>query len=133
MRDRKRLIIAGILGVTVFVTAFAAAASLTVTSNTLGAGTGTVASCDTNVATTFDTTYSAAIAGYKVTTVHVTGLATPGCDGKGIKVTLVGGSDNALGELTATLATPAADPALDFSGSNVAASAVVKVAVVVSG
>ena len=133
MRNRKRLIIAAVLGITAFVTAFAAAASLTVTSNTLGAGTGTVASCDAGVTTSFDTAYSSTVAGYKVTVVHVDGLATPACDGKAIKVTLVGGSDVSLSELTATLATPAADPALDFTSANVAASAVVKVAVVVSG
>jgi hypothetical protein len=100
----------------------------------LRAGTATVASCDTDgVATSFDTSYSASAAGYKVTTVHVTGIATPGCDGKTMKVTLIGAADASLAEVTVTLATPAASPTnFDFSGDNVLASAVLKVSVVVA-
>ena len=134
MDRRHRLAIAAIVAIIVFATTFAIAASLTVTSSGLGAGTATVASCDTNgVATSFDTTYSAAAAGYKVTTVHVTGIATPGCDGLTIKVTLIGAGDASLGEQTATLATPAADPTnLSFSADNILASAVLKVSVVIA-
>ena len=134
MDRRKRFLIAALVGVTVFAIVFAVAASLTVTPATLGAGTGTVASCDTNgVATSFDTSYSATAAGYKVTTVHVTGIATPGCDGLTMKVTLIGAGDASLSEQTATLATPVADPTnLNFSGDNVLASAVLKVSVVIS-
>ena len=79
----------------VFATVFAVAAALTVTPASLGAGTGTVSStCDTNgVATSFDTSYSAAAVGYEVTTVHVTGIATPGCDGMTMKVTLISAGD----------------------------------------
>jgi hypothetical protein len=134
MDHRNRVIIAVITAVTVFATVFAVAASLNVTAATLGAGTGTVASCDTDgVATAFDTTYSASAAGYKVTIVHVTGIATPGCDGKTMKVTLVGAADASLAEVTVTLATPAASPTnFDFTSSNVLASAVLKVSVVVA-
>ena len=93
-----------------------------------------MASCDIDgVTTTYDTAYSSALPGYKVTTVHVTGIATPGCDGKAIRVTLVGASDASLAEQTATLATPAADPALSFSASNVDAGLVLKVSVVIAG
>jgi hypothetical protein len=134
MDRKKRLLIAALVGITVFATVYAVAASLTVTASSLGAGTATVSSCDTDgVATSFDTTYSASAAGYKVTTVHVTGIATPGCDGKTMKVTLIGAADASLAEVTATLATPVADPTnLDFSSSNVLASAVLKVSVVIS-
>ena len=134
MDRRKRFIIASLVGIMVFAIVFAVAASLTVTSSSLGAGTGTVASCDTNgVATSFDTAYSASAAGYKVTTVHVTGIATPGCDGLTMKVTLIGAADASLGEVTAALTTPAASPTnLDFSGDNILASAVLKVSVVIS-
>jgi hypothetical protein len=134
MQRRNRLIIAIITGLTVFSTVFAVAASLNVTAATLGAGTGTVASCDTDgVATSFDTAYSAAAAGYKVTTVHVSGITTPACDGRTMKVTLVGASDAALAEVTITLATPVANPSnFDFSADNVLASAVLKVSVVVA-
>jgi len=131
---RQRTIAAIIVGLTVFATVFAVAASLNVTASSLGAGTGTVASCDTDgVTASFDTTYSPSDAGYKVTLVHVTGIATPGCDGRTMKVTLVGAADAALAEVTVTLATPAASPTnFDFTSDNVLASAVLKVSVVVA-
>jgi hypothetical protein len=134
MNRRNRIIIALITGVTVFATVFAVAASLNVTAATLGAGTGTVASCDTDgVATSFDTSYSASAAGYRVTIVHIAGIATPACDGKTMKVTLVGASDASLAEVTATLATPVAAPTnFDFTSDNILASAVLKVSVVVA-
>lgn len=134
MARRRRALIALIVGIMVFAIVFAVAASLSVTSSSLGAGTGTVASCDTNgVATSFDTTYDAAAVGYEVTTVHVTGIATPGCDGLTMKVTLVGAGDASLAEQTVTLATPAASPTdLTFSGDNVLAALVLKVSVVIS-
>jgi hypothetical protein len=134
MHRRNRLAIALITGLTVFATVFAMAASLNVTASTLGAGTGTVASCDTDgVATSFDTAYSATAAGYKVTTVHIAGIATPSCDGRTMKVTLIGAADAALAEVTVTLATPAANPtSFDFTSANVLASAVLKVSVVVA-
>ena len=130
---RTRLLAAIIAGVTVFATVFAVAASLNVTSPTLGAGTATVASCDTDgVATSYTVTYTAAAGGYTVGSVTVTGIATPGCDGKTMKVTLVGSADASLAEQTVTLTTPAASPTLSFAASNVLASAVVKIAVVIS-
>ena len=134
MARRYRLLIALIVGIMVFATVFAVAASLTVTPASLGAGTGIVSSCDTNgVATSFDTTYSSAAVGYKVTTVHVTGIATPGCDGLTMKVTLIGAADSALAEQTVTIATPAASPTdLSFTADNVLAALVLKVSVVIS-
>jgi hypothetical protein len=134
MDRRNRIAAALIVAIVVFATTFAIAASLGVTTSGLGAGTATVASCDTNgVATSFDTTYSAAAAGYKVTTVHVTGIATPACDGLTMKVTLMGAADASLAEQTVTLATPAADPTnLSFSSDNILASAVLKVSVVIA-
>ena len=134
MRRGNRIIIAVLVGITVFATVFAAAASLNITAATLGAGTGTVASCDTDgIATSFDTSYSATAAGYRVTIVHVSGIATPACDGRTMKVTLVGASDASLAEVTATLATPVASPTnFDFTSANVLASDVLKVSVVVA-
>lgn len=134
MNRRNRIVIAIITGITVFATVFAAAASLNVTAANIGAGTASAASCDTDgVATSFDTTYSAAAAGYKVTTLHVTGITTPACDGRTMKITLVGASDASLAEVTVTLGTPAASPTnFDFSSDNILASAVLKVSVVVA-
>jgi membrane-bound inhibitor of C-type lysozyme len=134
MHRRNRIIIALITGVTVFATVFAVAASLNVTAASFGAGTANVASCDTDgVATTFDTSYSASAAGYRVTIVHVTGITTPACDGRTMKVTLVGASDASLAEVTVTLATPVASPTnFDFTSSSILAGDVLKVSVVVA-
>ena len=131
----RRLALALIVTAVTFSIIYGVAASLNVTANTLGSGTGSVTSCDTNgVATAYATAYEAAVAGYEVTTVSVTGVATPGCDGKSMKVTLIGAADASLAEQTVTLATPAADPTtVDFTSDNVLASGVVKVAVVISG
>jgi hypothetical protein len=50
-----------------------------------------------------------------------------------MKVTLIGAADASLAEVTATLATPVADPTnLDFSASNILAAAVLKVSVVIA-
>lgn len=134
MKRRTRIAIAIIVGLTVFSTVFAVAASLNITAASLGAGTATVSSCDTDgIATSFDTTYSVAAVGYKVTTVHVTGIATPGCDGRTMKITLIGAGDAALAEQSITLATPAADPTnVSFSADNVLASAVLKISAVIA-
>jgi hypothetical protein len=130
---RKRLVIAVIVGVTVFATVFAVAASLILTASSLGAGEATIASCDTDgVATSFDTAFSATAGGYRVTTVHVTGIATTACDGRSMKVTLMGAADASLAEQTATLATPVADPTNISFSVNVLASAVLKISVVIS-
>jgi hypothetical protein len=131
---RNRLLIAVIVGVMVFATVFAVAATLSVTPSSLGAGTGTVSSCDTNgVATSFDTTYSAAAGGYEVSTVHVAGIATPGCDGLTLRVTLVGAGDASLAEQTTALGTPATSPTdVSFAADNILASLVLKVSVVIA-
>ena len=131
----RRLAIALMVGAITFSIVYGVAASLSVSGNTLGSGTSTVTSCDTNgISTSYASAYDSAVAGYEVTTVSITGVATPGCDGKSMKVTLVGAADASLGEQTVTLATPAADPTtLNFASSNVLASDVVKVAVVISG
>ena len=134
MNRRQRLLIAAIAGIMVFATVFAVAASLSITATSLGAGTATVAACDPNgVATSFDTAYSATAGGYEVTTVHVTGIATPACDGLVMKVTLMGAGDASLAEQTVTLATPVADPTnLNFAAADVLAASVVKISVVIA-
>ena len=133
MRPNRRLAIAIVAASIVFASVFGIAASLSVTSAGLGAGTADVASCDTNGVTAgYTVAYSATAAAYAVQTVSVTGIATPGCDGRTMKVTLVGAADVSLAEQTVTLTTPAADPtSFNFAASAVAAAAVLKVAVVV--
>ncbi len=76
MDRTKKLLVGAVMGVAVFGAVFASAASLGVTTETLGAGGTSVASCDTNgVKATYTTAYDAAVPGYKVSTITVTGIA----------------------------------------------------------
>jgi len=133
----KRILIAGAAALLVFATVYGFAASLTVTSDSLGAGSVAVAACQsTALNTTYGPTYQSGLPGYESTTVTVNGLdeTGPQCGGKAIRVTLTGpGASNAsLGERTATLPTGAGTTqAFTFTG--VKASDVTGVHVVVSG
>lgn len=110
------------------VTAFAA--TLSVTSKSLAAGTATVSTCNASAAVTYNTTYASSLPGYKVTTAPVT--TASGCSGMAFKVTLTGAGNTALAEVTGNLdPTGAASP--DFTTNNVAASAVTGVSVVITG
>ena len=126
----KRFLIPAVVGVVVFGAVTAFAATLTVNTKTLGSGNATVASCNASASVTYNTTYSATLPGYKVTTAPVTSAAA--CATMAYKVTLTGASNTSLGEVSGTLdATGTASP--DFSASNVAASAVTGVSVVITG
>ena len=93
----KRIIGAAAAGVVAFSGIYALAASLNVTSNSLGAGTSVVASCtgDTLTATFGTLTYTAGT-GYTVAALVIKdNAATPnwtGCNGLAYKVTLSGGA-----------------------------------------
>jgi hypothetical protein len=133
----KRTITAIFAGVLVFATVYGFAASLSVTSDSLGAGTSAVAACQsTAVNATYGPTYQSGLPGYEATTVTINGLdeTAPKCGGKAIRVTLTGpGASNAsLGEQTATLPTGAVTTqAFTFTG--VKASEVTGLHVVISG
>ena len=102
----KRLLLGALAGVTVFAAVNGSAASLGgVTSGGLGADDSTVVSCDTDgVTTSYTTAYNTTTAaGYKVDDITVTGIADA-CNGKTMKITLVGASNTSLGEVTATVA-----------------------------
>jgi hypothetical protein len=129
-RRLKRLAIPLVAGLVVIggVTAFAA--SLSVSSKTLGSGNATMTSCNATAAVSYNTVYSATVPGYKVSTAPVVTAAA--CNGLAYKVTLTGASNAALGEVNGFLdASGNASP--DFSLSNIAASAVTGVSVVVTG
>ena len=126
----KRVVIAALLGLVVFGAVYGFAASLTVNSKTLGAGSATVASCNASAAVSYNSTYASTIPGYKVTTAPVTSAA--GCATMAYKATLTGTAGTSLGEVTGTLdATGAASP--DFTSPNVNAASVTGVSVVISG
>ena len=85
----RRWIVIGAAGVMAFTIVWAAAASLTVTSPTLGASTASVSACDANgVTTAYTTSYDNADARYEVTTVTVSGVDDTNCNGKTISVAL---------------------------------------------
>ncbi|MEW6473987.1 MAG: hypothetical protein AB1679_17185 [Actinomycetota bacterium] len=138
---KKRLVYGVLVGVTAFAGVTASAATLGgITSTGLGADDVTVASCDTNgVSTSYTTAYNTTTAaGYKVDDITVAGIADA-CNGKSMKITLVGASNASLGEVTATVAvnstaTPAdTSDTVDFLATNKLAEDVQGIHVVISG
>jgi hypothetical protein len=126
----KRFLIPAVAGVVTFGAVTAFAATLSVSSKSLGAGNANVASCNASAQVSYNTAYSASLPGYKVSTTPVT--TAVGCATMSYKVTLTGTANASLAELTGTLdATGAAAP--DFSSNNIAASAVTGVSVAVTG
>lgn len=76
MEKKKKIFVGAVLGTAVFAGVFASAASLGVSTETLGAGGTSVASCDTDgVKATYATAYDSTVPGYKVSTITVTGIA----------------------------------------------------------
>lgn len=117
-------------GVVVFGSVTAFAATLNVTSNSLGAGNATLTACNSSASVTYNTTAGTGAKTYEVTTAPVATAST--CNGKSFKVTLLGASNASLAEATGTLdSTGAATP--DFTSDHIAAEDVVGVAVVITG
>lgn len=103
MNSKKKLIFGLAVGVAAFAGVFAMAASLAVGSNSLGAGTADVASCDEDgVDHVYTTAYDSSVPGYKVATVEVTGIAAA-CNGYDIKASVLDSSDAALTEVTGSV------------------------------
>jgi hypothetical protein len=128
----KRALIAALVGVMAFGTFYGLAASLNVSSDSLGAGDVTVAACQAATLTaTYTTSYSASTPGYTVGTVTVTGLAAT-CYSKAYKITLSGSAGASLGEATGTTPSSGTSFAATFSPA-VSAASVAGIAVVVSG
>lgn len=126
----KRFLIPAVAGVVTFGAVTAFAATLSVSSKSLGSGNATVASCNATAQVSYNTAYSSTLPGYKVSTTPVTTAA--GCATMAYKVTLTGAGNAPLGEMTGTLdGTGAASP--DFSSSNLAASTVTGVSVAITG
>ena len=129
MNNKKKLIFGLAVGAAAFAGVFAMAASLGVGSNSLGAGTADVASCDTDgVDHTYTTAYATAIPGYRVSGIQVTGIDTA-CNGSSIKATLLDTADASLGEVTGSIS--ATTHTFTVNGS-VSAANVEDIAVVIS-
>ncbi len=132
----KRAVIAIALAAIIGTGIYGLAASLTVTSDTLGAGSATVAACQTTpINVSYASTYSASQPGYQATTVTLNGIditSTPNCGGKAYKVVLTDSSNNVLGaEATGTLSTTVTTKAIAFTG--VSAASVANVHVTITG
>jgi len=132
----KRAILAITIAAVVGTGIYGLAASLGVSSDTLGSGSAVVAACQSatiNVA--YDSTYAAT--GYQATTVHLQHVdeTAAKCGGKSYKVRLADGSGTALGAegsgtVTASTNTDATE---DVTFSGVSAASVAKVNVVFAG
>ena len=101
----KRLVVALAAGAVVLGAVTAFAASMNVTTTTLGASSATVSACNSAAAATYAPTYSATAGGYVVNTVTVTTSGSlSGCGGMSFQVTLTDSSGASLAEYTGTLA-----------------------------
>jgi hypothetical protein len=134
----RRIIVALLVGATVSAGVYAAAASLTVASNTLGAGNTAVAACQSGTLTAqYATSYASALPGYKVGVLTVAGLDTvtvgTNCASKAFKITLTGTGNTSLAEVTGTTPASGTTFTADFSASNIKAADVLGVHVVISG
>ncbi|MEO7296591.1 MAG: hypothetical protein ABIZ57_10635 [Candidatus Limnocylindria bacterium] len=128
----KRVLTALVAGLITFGGIFGLAASLNLTSDSLGAGNATVAACQAGALNaTYSTTYSATTPGYTLGTVTVTGLAST-CYSKAYKVTLSGAGNVSLGEATGTTPSTGTSFAATFSPA-VSAASVTGISVVLSG
>lgn len=128
----KRVLAALFAGLITFGGIYGLAASLNLTSDSLGAGNATVAACQAGALNaTYTTSYSATAPGYTVGTVTVTGLAAS-CYSKAYKITLSGAGNASLGEATGTTPAVGTSFAAAFAPA-VSAASVTGISVVLSG
>lgn len=128
----KRALIVALAGVLTFGAVYGFAASLNLTTESLGAADTTVAACQSGAMTaTYTNSYSASVPGYAVGTVTVTGLAAT-CYSKAYKITLSGSGGTSLGEATGTTPSSGSSFAATFSPA-VNAVSITGISVVISG
>lgn len=128
---KKKIILPVVAAATVFGGVYGLAASLGLTSDSLGAGQAVVAACQaTPMNATYTSTYSATTPGYNTTTVTITGLAS-GCYGKAYRVTVSDSSNTSLAESTGTA--PLSGSTVTMTLTNASAASIGGVAVVFSG
>ena len=133
---KKRIAIASASAAVIFGGVYGLAASLGVSSQSLGSGNSAVASCQSTTLTpSYATTYDSTLPGYKVGVVTVNGLDTTAgkCASKAFKLTLVNSSNTSLGEVTGTTPASGTSFTADFTASNVSAASVTGVHALVTG
>ena len=132
----KRFVVALFAGGTIFGGVYGLAASMGVSSETLGAGTAAGAACQSTTLTpSYATAYDASIPGYKVGVVTVNGLDTTAgkCASKSFKITLVNASNATLGEATGSTPASGTSFTADFTSGGISASGVSGVHVLITG
>ncbi len=132
----KRTLTAILVGAAVLAGVYGFAASLSVSTQSLGAGTSSVSACQSATLTaSYAVSYDSTIPAYKVGVVTVSGLDTTAghCASKSFKVTLTNSSNTSLGEVTGTTPSSGTTFTGDFSSQNVSASSVTNIHVVISG
>jgi len=126
----RKVLLAAVAGVTVFGGAYGLAASLGLTTDTLGSAETVVAACQAGAMNvTYTPSYSSALPGYNVTAMTITGLQS-GCYSKNYRVTVSGAASASLAEVTGTAPTSGTTIALTVSAS---AASITGVAVVFEG
>ena len=133
----RRVVVAVLVGAVVFVTVYGFAASLGVSSKSLGAGNSAVAACQAGTLTaSYAVSYDSTLPGYKVGVATVTGLDTTSptnCASKAFRITLTNSSNTSLAEVTGTTPASGTSFTADFSSSGVLASNVTGVHLVIAG
>jgi hypothetical protein len=133
MKPTKRTLVALLVAVVIFAAVYGLAASLGVSSSSLGAGNSSVAACQSGTLTSsYATSYDSTIPGYKVGVVTVSGLAST-CYSKSFRVTLANSSNTSLGEVTGTTPSSGSTFTADFTSSNVSAAGLAGVHVLIAG
>ena len=128
----KRRLAAIAAALMTFAVSYGLAASLNLTTDSLGAATTTVAACQAAALNaTYTSTYAAGTPGYTIGTVTVTGLAAT-CYSKPYKLTLSGAANASLGEATGTTPSSGTSFSATFSPA-VAGASVTGVSLVISG
>jgi len=87
---KKRWLVAGVAAATLAGGAYAFAATLNVTSNTLAAGSAQVGACNANAAVSYTTVWNSTLIEFDVGTVTVTTPASQSCGGLNADVALTG-------------------------------------------
>lgn len=130
---KKRISIGLIVGTAVFAAVFGMAAALDVSTDTLGAGTDDVVSCDTDgINVAYTPVWGTGQ--YEVETITVSGINATACAGHDLSVTVLDSSGAVVGsELTFTLPATGASTTKAFSGLTLPAEDVEDVHAVLTG
>jgi len=133
----RRIAVAVLVAGVVFCAVYGLAASLGVSSKSLGAGNASVSACQSGTLTAgYAVSYDSTLPGYKVGVVTVTGVDTTSatnCASKSFRITLTNSSNTSLAEVTGTTPASGTSFTADFSSSNALAANVTGVHVAIAG